>query len=155
MDPAQQAVTELFIAVDSRDWIRLEEIFAPEVLLDYQSLSGNPPTTLTPQQIGGAWKSMLPGFTHTHHQVGNFIVQPVGDDGNTVHVFCYGTATHYLEHPEGNVWTVVGTYDFKVRRNTTVWQVAEMKFNFRYQDGNTALSKMAQEAVAQKAPTTN
>lgn len=54
-------------------------------------------------------------------------------------VFCYGTATHYLEHKDGNVWTVVGSYNFNLKETGSVWRIARMKFNYKYQDGNTGL----------------
>ncbi|MNC50682.1 hypothetical protein D3C75_999400 [compost metagenome] len=54
-------------------------------------------------------------------------------------VFCYGTATHYLEHKDGNVWTVVGSYDFDLNETDGGWRIVRMKFNFKYQDGNTGL----------------
>ncbi|WP_172826896.1 nuclear transport factor 2 family protein [Flammeovirga sp. SJP92] len=146
MNFAEKAVTQLFIATDQQDWDKIEKIFDDQVVLDYSSMNGNPATTLTPQAITDAWKGILPGFSHTHHQLGNMISTI---EGGTAEVFCYGTATHYLEDEGGNVWTVVGTYDFELELKEEAWKVTKMKFNFKYQDGNTSLPQKAIEKVTQ------
>lgn len=141
-----QAVTDIFVGTDERDWPRVQAALAPEVLLDYTSLAGGQPAPRTPEQILTAWRGLLPGFEHTHHQLGNFDVRLVGDDEATA--FCYGTATHYLPQPTGgNVWTVVGTYDFHLVRRGPTWQTDYLKFNLKYQDGNLALPQLAAARV--------
>lgn len=143
-----QAVTAIFVGTDEHDWARVKATFAPQVLLDYTSMAGGPPATLTPDQILSAWQGLLPGFAHTHHQLGNFDVRLLNDREATA--FCYGTATHYLPQPAGgNVWTVVGTYDFHLVHDGTGWRADRMKFNLKYQDGNLELPKRATERVKQ------
>lgn len=144
MEKVNDAVVRLFVASDNREWNIVESIFADEVLLDYSSMNGQPAVTLSPQEITTSWKSILPGFESTHHQLGNFITTV---DGNTAEVFCYGTATHYLPHEKGNVWTVVGTYNLKLTKVKDAWRVSAMKFNFKYMDGNTALPQAAMDKV--------
>jgi hypothetical protein len=143
-----QMLTKLYIATDNKDWEGLEAIFADKVLLDYSSFGAGEPVILTPQQIIGSWKGMLPGFKFTHHQLGNFITKV---NGNKAEVFCYGTATHYLEHNEGNIWTVVGSYNLELKKEKEIWKVNSMKFNFKYQDGNTKLPEKAMQIV-KKSP---
>ncbi|MDJ1499712.1 nuclear transport factor 2 family protein [Xanthocytophaga agilis] len=138
-------VQNIFIGADERDWQMVHASFAPRVLLDYTSMTGGKPTELVPEQIIDAWKALLPGFQATQHQLGNFktVVQE-----NKADVFCYGTATHYLPNPSNqNVWTVVGTYLFQLIKKDNEWKVSRMKFNFKYQDGNLELPKLATEKV--------
>ena len=143
MKDPRETVSALFVATDERDWPTVDQLFADKVLLDYSSMSGNPATTLSPEQIIAAWKSILPGFESTHHQVGNLLAMV---DRDRAEVFCYGTASHYLSDAGGNVWTVVGTYDFELTANQVKdWEITAMKFNFKYQDGNTALPTKAIE----------
>ena len=114
-------------------------------MLDYSSLNGTPAVSLTPQQITSSWKTILPGFEHTHHQVGNFIENINGDQAD---VFCYGTATHYLSDEAGSVWSVVGTYEFVLQKSSDdSWKITSMKFNFKYQDGNTHLPEKAIQSI--------
>ena len=41
------------------------------------------------------------------------------------------------------IWTVVGSYNFELKKDNNVWQIVKMKFNFKYQDGNTDLPQKA------------
>jgi hypothetical protein len=145
-----QAVTAIFVGTDEHDWPRVQAALAPLVLLDYTSMTGGQPTTLTPEQILTAWQSLLPGFEHTHHQLGNFDVQLVSESEATA--FCYGTATHYLSQPTGgSVWTVVGTYELHLVREGASWRTDQLKFNLKFQDGNLELPKRAAERVAERS----
>ncbi|WP_020528862.1 nuclear transport factor 2 family protein [Flexithrix dorotheae] len=148
MNTPEQAITKLFVATDQQSWSEVESFFNENVSLDYSSMNGNPAKNLTPQEITTAWKSILPGFEYTHHQLGNFIVE-AGE--HKASVFCYGTASHYLENKEGNVWQVVGSYDFElIKLETDAWKITEMKFNFKYQDGNTSLPDLALNNIKPK-----
>ncbi len=143
-DPEETVVT-LFVATDQGDWDTVKESFSSSVLLDYSSMTGNPAAELMPEQIVAAWKGILPGFDSTHHQLGNFIT---GVNGDKAEVFCYGIATHYLADENGNVWTVVGSYDLElVQDSDKNWKVSAMKFNFKYQDGNTSLPEKAMNKI--------
>ena len=140
MNQINTQITELFVATDEHNWKKVEAIFAEKVVLDYSSMNGNPAVELTPNQITTAWKGILPGFESTHHQLGNFITKV---DKDTAQVFCYGTATHYLPDEKGNIWTVVGSYNFDLKKVENQWRITSMKFNFKYQDGNTSLPEKA------------
>lgn len=144
-------ITALFVGTDEHDWPRVHAAFAPHVLLDYTSMAGGEPARLTPDQVIHAWQGVLPGFEHTHHQLGNFDVHLVSPTEATA--FCYGTATHYLPQATGgNLWTVVGTYRFHLVCSGADWQVDQLTFTLKYQDGNLALPQRATERVRQHAP---
>lgn len=140
----EEVIYHLFIAVDVRDWKAVRECFANSLLLDYSSMNGQPAAELTADDMIAGWKTVLPGFSCTHHQLGNMLT----NDGETVGtVFCYGTASHYLEHEKGNVWVVVGNYDFELTRMDGNWKVTKMRFNFKYQDGNKELPAAASARI--------
>jgi len=140
METINQVVTQMFVATDQRQWDQVASTFASQVVLDYSSFTQQPAATLTPQQITTAWKGVLPGFESTHHQLGNFLTKV---EGNKAHIFCYGTATHYLKDEQGNLWTVVGSYDFDLQQEGSTWKITHMKFNFKYQSGNASLPQKA------------
>lgn len=142
----QETVVRLFEATDRHDWESLAKIFDKKVLLDYSSMSGQAAAELSSDQIISGWKTILTGFRHTHHQVGNF---QVSERENKCTVSCKGTATHFLPDSEGDLWTVYGTYDFSLTRDAEnkPWMVRGMTFNFKFQSGNTKLpEKAAQNA---------
>ena len=144
MSPIQDRIHQLFIATDQGDWSSVEASFAAEVVLDYSSMTQVPAQVLKPNEISTQWKSILPGFEHTHHQVGNFISKK--EEESAAHAFCYGIASHYLTHPEGNTWTVVGEYDFDLVKNEEGdWKVSKMTFHYKYQEGNVKLPAAAIE----------
>ena len=148
MKDINETISQLFVASDNREWNKVEAIFADQVELDYSSMNGNPAVVLSPKQITDNWKTILPGFTNTHHQLGNFITK---QNRNTAEVFCYGTATHYLEHEAGNIWTVVGSYDIELEQFDGKWRITKMKLNYKYQDGNTQLPQAAMEKVKESS----
>jgi len=140
MKSVKETVAQMFISTDEHDWDKVENCFTKKVELDYSSMTGNPAVKLTPKQITSSWKGILPGFQYTHHQLSNEIVKV---DKNSATLFCYGTATHFLEDEKGNIWTVVGSYNFHLTKENHEWKISRMKFNFKYQDGNTKLPEKA------------
>lgn len=144
-----RAVTNIFNGSDERNWTKVENSFAKEVTLDYTSMTGGTPSKMSPQQITAAWKTLLPGFQSTHHQIGNFTINTNGDEAT---VRNHGLALHYLPNTSGNnVWVVVGTYDFSLKKNNGQWKVTRMKFNLQKQDGNLELPALAQQKVKEGA----
>jgi hypothetical protein len=143
MEQIIERISRFFVAVDNRDWDEVKKILAPEVLLDYTSMSGGEPARLTSTQIVDTWKGFLPGFDATHHQLGNFLVESSGDKATA---FFYGTATHYIkDNRKGNLWTVVGSYNINLARTDGAWRIETLKFNLKYIDGNNDLPGLAQE----------
>jgi len=149
MEQVPETLVKLVIAVDNRKWEEVKACFSDTVLLDYTSMAGGKPAELTPDQIIASWKELLPGFDHTHHQLGNFVVSEAGS--GTAKLYCYVTATHYLKNDSGNnVWTVVGSYDAGLVNDNNKWKITSLKFNLKYTDGNNDLPKMAKERLANK-----
>ncbi|WP_422106325.1 nuclear transport factor 2 family protein [Winogradskyella sp.] len=142
----QETISKMFVNSDNRNWTKVEAQFAPKVTLNYASMTGNPAVEVSPKDITSGWKTVLPGFTFTHHQIGNFITEVNGDKA---HSYCYGTATHYLDDDNGNVWTVIGSYDFDLEKIDGNWRITAMTFNYKYQDGNTKLIEKAIENAKQ------
>lgn len=148
----QGTISRLFVATDEKDWQQVEQIFASKVRLDYSSMNGIAAAEVTPQAIVASWRSILPGFDITHHQIGNFIIH---QEGNRATAFCYGTAHHYIKEEETPVWTVLGSYDFSLIKEQLNWKITAMKFNFKHQTGNEALPTKAMEIVQQQTNLTN
>lgn len=140
MDTPAKTVIQLFVSTDQNDWYTVSKCFASIVLLDYSSMNGSPSSELSPTQIIENWKSILPGFESTHHQLGNFLTT---ENEGVAHVYTYGTASHYLNDDNGNLWIVIGSYDFELKKLDNTWKITSMKFNFKYQEGNLSLPEKA------------
>ena len=141
----QGVVTRVFVGTDNRDWEQVADAFHIDVLLDYTSMAGGEPATLSPQQITDSWKTILPGFDHTHHALSNFEVQLSEEEATVTH---YGNADHFIDlEGTDDLWTVVGTYEHHLVRTSDGWKIDRMKFNLKYMDGNMDLPRIAQERV--------
>lgn len=141
-----ETINRFFISVDEGNWEEVARIFNDDVMLDYSSMTGADPTVVSSQQIIREWKNLLPGFNKTHHQLGNYLITKNVENNILVH--CYGTASHYLQHESGNnVWTVVGTYDLKLKESKGIYRISGFRFNMKFMDGNKDLPGLARLRV--------
>jgi hypothetical protein len=130
-------INQLFINTDNRDWAKVKDCFAAEVLFDMTSLAGGEPSALTPQQIVDAWDTGLQALKAIHHQAGNYVVTINGSEADA---FCYGIASHYLPNKTNqNTRTFVGSYDFHLVKRESAWRIDKFRFNLKYIDGNANL----------------
>ncbi len=142
METVKSTITRLFADVDKCDWLQVESTLDDSVLLDYTSMNGGTAQWLTPQQITGAWAAFLPGFDRTHHQISDFEISE-NKDSSLAHY--KGKAEHFI----GNeIWVVEETYDATLRKKNGNWVIAQFKFNFKDQSGNTSLPAIARQRMA-------
>ncbi|MGV9771592.1 nuclear transport factor 2 family protein [Streptosporangium sp. NPDC003464] len=126
---------------DQREWDRLRTIFSDTVTLDYTSLNGGEPATLTPEQIVGAWSVVLGGFDATQHLITNHLVAV---DGDTAVCTASFQATHRLANPFGSpLWTLGGTYRFDLVRADGDWRISGVVMTATWADGNKDLMALA------------
>jgi hypothetical protein len=136
-----QAIINLFDGADERDWKKVQDVMADNVLLDYTSMTGVEPGMVTPVQITDAWASFLPGFDKTDHQLSEFRVKL---HGNEADVYYIGKADHFIGD---EVWTISGTYQTKLEKQNDTWLITYLKLNYDKQSGNTALPQRAKQNV--------
>lgn len=138
-------ITNIFEGADERDWKKVKTSFADDVLLDYYSMSGNPASVLTSNDIITAWKGFLPGFDITHHHVTKFHIEQ--SDGIAKAHFS-GKADHFID---GETWTVEGTYDLELTISSDDdAKVTKFKFNLQKQSGNNGLPQKAISKTSKK-----
>ena len=139
-------VQGFFEAVDTRDWEAAEALMTDPFYLDYSSFGAGPGAELSPVDILMGWKSILPGFDFTHHQLGPLIIE---EDGSEATVRAYVTADHQIaDVPEGEVWTVCGSYVLDLKKIGSDWKLSGNTFLFKFQSGNTNLPALAQSRTA-------
>ena len=140
-------VDSVVLYTDRLEWQKVEAAFADEVLLDYSSLTGGEPQTLTPQETIGQWRSVFPGFAGTQHIMSAHQVE-VQEDSATVTAHIY--ALHYLPNEAGeNTYEVVGDYDFELERSGDGWNVTLMRLLLGFELGNAQLMQLATQRVEQ------
>jgi len=131
-------INELFIATDEKSWTRVSACFTPLVHFDMSSLTGQPASTISSDEIVAGWDAGLAPFEAVHHQVGNYRVDTV--DENEATAFCYGLAYHYRRTQTGrNTRLFVGSYDFHLVRANDAWLIDRFTFNLKFIDGNLSL----------------
>ncbi|REE95859.1 nuclear transport factor 2 family protein [Thermomonospora umbrina] len=141
-----ETTTRMAWHADRREWDRLKTIFADEVTLDYTSLHGGEPVTLTPGEIVDGWEAGLSGYDATHHMITNQLVTLTGDTAVCTATF---QATHRLATPFGSpLWTLGGTYRFDLVRNGDDWRISGLVMTATWADGNQQLAALAAARAA-------
>ncbi|MCG8349972.1 MAG: nuclear transport factor 2 family protein [Chloroflexales bacterium] len=155
----RQAIIDTINAVgiyaDFGEWDQVQNQFADEVILDYNSYDqaavgteAGDPDTLTPAEVVAAWQTVLPGYDYTQHIIGNHQVEFTGDDTASATSSVY--ASHFLDNNDGeNYWVFIGNYEHELVRTADGWKISLMRANLRAELGNSNLPALATERVSQ------
>lgn len=137
-------IQTLFKATDDIDWELVKSTFDDQIVLDYSSMGGGRPSTLTPDQVVRAWSFFLPGFDKTNHQLSDMKVEINGVDA-------LATYRGYAEHFIGNeIWVVEGNYETRLVKKQNRWLIISQKMNFIRQSGNRKLPDVAAARLSRK-----
>lgn len=137
----EDAVVQMFVATDERNWSRLEDCFTSPFTLDMTSMVGGTPTEMTPGQVAQAWAAGFKPLDHVHHQIGNLRTEVHGDHAL---VKCYGVAFHHRGQAVGLKSRIfVGTYELNLRAFPDHWRISRLVFKLKFIDGNLELEKSA------------
>lgn len=129
--------TRMVWHTDHREWDQLAAVFHDSVRLDYTSLNGGEPVTMTPAQIVAAWRETLGGFDATQHLLGNHLVTVDGDSAVCTASF---QATHRSSDAFGaSLWTLGGSYRFDLARIGAAWKISGVVMTASWGDGNRGL----------------
>lgn len=130
----QRVPTEIEIAVDRKDWTKARSFFANEISINFSTLSGQPPATISADALIDAWSSNLGPKKQSHHQRGHGLVTVNGD---TATIYSQGYAWNRMEGKGDPLWEVWGNYTHKLKRTLDGWKVTAMTFEMTHQRGNT------------------
>jgi hypothetical protein len=134
----QEVLTRLLHAIDALDWTTIRDAFADEVRVDYTSLWGGEPETLTADDLIARWKGLLPGFDATQHLTGPILLTP--EDDAAVRVDTHVRGYHYMRDPSGNeLWAVHGHYVARIEAG----RITALTLQVFYQEGNPDLPAVA------------
>ncbi|MFJ4650889.1 nuclear transport factor 2 family protein [Nocardia sp. NPDC088792] len=136
-----EAATRVFWYIDIRDWESFTGTFAEQVTLDYSSIWGGEPATVTSAQIRADWEQLIGAFDATQHLLGNHLVTVDGDHAELTAVF---QAVHILANPFGSPrWTLGGTYRVGLERVAGEWKVNGLTMTATWADGNKDILAIA------------
>ena len=114
---------------DTGNFEALEELYAPEVELDYTSLTGGEIELKSPQAIMTQWASVLPGFDRTRHEVSNI---KVSSNGQTATATADVTASHWVSDL---FWQVKGHYLYRFAKDEDRWLITAHQLNLVSEEG--------------------
>jgi hypothetical protein len=138
-----ETCTRMAWHADARDWDALGQVFADDVRLDYTSLQGGQPTTVSRDQLVQSWAGLLGNLAATQHLVTNHLVTVDGDQAVCTAAF---QATHVLADTYGDpIWTLGGTYRFELGRDGSTWRITAVTMTATWASGNQHIMTMAAE----------
>lgn len=138
-------VSSIPLAVDLARYDLAETAFAPKIVIDYTSLWGGEPQTMTPGELMDAWRGIVPGFDATWHELG-----PVDAriDGDTATAEAAVDGRHWLD---GQIWRPIGRYHWELSRIDGAWKVTRMTLALERELGDRGLAAQAMERAKNTA----
>lgn len=134
----RQTVLAIPTNIDIRRFDAVEPLFADRVVIDYTSLWGGEPQTMTPAELMASWRGIVPGFDATWHEISDL---QVGVNGDAARATSKVDGRHWLD---GRVWRPVGRYDFQLAKQQGAWKVTRMTLTVTEEQGDRALVTEAQ-----------
>lgn len=141
----ESVIRAVGLLADRREFEPLADLFADQTRLDYTSLAGGAPETLSGPEIMDRWAALLPGFDRTRHDLSDIRVQVSGD---TATASAHVVADHWLGD---DWWRVEGDYAYALTRVDGEWRITALTLTATGQAGDPAIAERA-GAVAQAHP---
>ncbi|MDK4717297.1 nuclear transport factor 2 family protein [Rhizobium sp. CNPSo 4039] len=131
-------ITDIAAGADRHQWDRVRSAFADEVVLDYTSLWGGEPSTLSGDEVVASWSGFLPGFDRTLHLVTNHTIVANEDDR------AIAEADFQATHRIGNaMWQLMGHYRYELSRVGGTWKVTSLTMTYTHETGDRGLVEQA------------
>lgn len=135
-------VSSIPLAVDLARYDLAEAAFAPRIVIDYTSLWGGQPATMTPAELMTAWRGIVPGFDATFHELSN-VRATVNGDRATATAFVDGR--HWIGE---RLWRPIGDYHWTLERIDGQWKVTSMTFAMTREIGDRDVAAEATRRAA-------
>ncbi len=75
-----EVTSRMGVLADARDWQGLRTLYTDTVAVDYTSLAGGEPATLSGDEMVAAWRIALEGLDASQHLIANHQVDVDGDE---------------------------------------------------------------------------
>ncbi len=137
-------VSSIPLAVDLAAYDMAEKAFAPKIVIDYTSLWGGSPNTMTPKELMTAWRGIVPGFDATWHELSRVTAQV---NGNKATAGAFVDGRHWIGD---KLWRPVGNYEWELEKQGGQWKVTRMAFKMTQEIGDRAVAGLAMERAKEK-----
>lgn len=137
-------VSSIPLAVDLAAYDLAEKAFAPQVVIDYTSLWGGTPNTMTPSELMTAWRGIVPGFDATWHELGPVTVRV---NGNEAKASAAVDGRHWIGT---QLWRPIGNYHWDLQKQQGQWKVTRMQFAMTQEIGDRTLAAQATERASSR-----
>jgi len=135
-----ETCTRMGELIDNRRWDELAEIFADTFDIDYTSIFGGRPATITAADMVRTSRLLLGNLEATHHLVAGHIVTGSGDAARCVSQV---QATHIKHSNSGDPhWTVGAQYDMDLVRTAGGWRISALRATMRWATGNREVMRL-------------
>jgi hypothetical protein len=138
----RQTVLAIPTNIDIHRFDAVEPLFAERVVIDYTSLWGGEPQTMTPAELVTAWRGIVPGFDATWHEIDPVAVTV---DGAEARATTSVDGRHWIGE---RVWRPIGRYDFRLAKIDGAWRVTSMALTVTEEQGERALVDLARDRAA-------
>jgi SnoaL-like domain len=132
-------VSSIPLAVDLANYALAESAFAPRIVIDYTSLWGGTPNTMTPAELMAAWRGIVPGFDATWHELSDVRARV---SGNSATATAAVDGRHWLG---AALWRPIGSYEWELEKRNGQWKVTRMVFRMTREIGDRDLAAQAIE----------
>ncbi|MBD2463480.1 nuclear transport factor 2 family protein [Oscillatoria sp. FACHB-1407] len=133
-DAIINAVNQIAIMADLRNWDACRDAFSDRVATDYTSLTGGEPSIVNAEDLVSGWETFFSQtFKVTQHLIGSHVVTITGDTATCLSNF---QAHHvYLDSAKGT-WTLGGIYEHGLIQTPQGWKVNRMKMTWTWESGD-------------------
>jgi SnoaL-like domain len=130
-------VNMIFDTVDAKDWDSCLTLFDDTVAVDFTSLDGGEPATISDAQLVDSWRHGLHPRKSSFHMVGHHRIDVDGDTATaTVKGYAYNVLDDELG---GGMWEVWGAYQIPLRRTQSGWKATGLTFSAWHARGDASV----------------
>ncbi len=132
--------------IDRHQWDLYRSIFADQIMLDFSSWSGEPPSMMPADDWVAGVRATLEPFDATQHVLTNFVISLDGDSATCT---CYMAAHHHLV-VDGNrqMHSIGGYYVHALERAGKGWLIHQTQLNVTWEMGDRGLFELAAQRGA-------
>jgi hypothetical protein len=121
-----ELVDAIFDTVDAKNWDEAQALFESKVTVDFTSLNGGEPATISSAELVDGWRQGLHPRKKSFHLVGHYRVTT---DSSTGTAAVKGYAYNVLDAElGGGMWEVWGRYEIPVHHTPSGWRASGISF---------------------------